>query len=393
MSMHMTFASHHSAAGRKATFMLGIAFYVLGMGASASAQNVRITTFDAPGAGTASGQGTFVSGINAPGVIDGYYTDANNVSHGFLRSRNGKLTTFDAPGAANLAGFGTVVLGMNDESATVGVYWDANEAAHGFLRSPDGKFTTFVSPKECTTGVPTGCHGTGAWSINDFGTIVGPYEDTSGNFVAHTFIRSPDGKFKVFAVPGSSMLAGQGTLPVAGSGLNIWGSVTGLYYDANNVFHGFLRSPFGTYIDFEAPGADTTDAFYGTFPATLNDFDVIAGDDLDANGVYHGFVRGPEGKFTTFDAPGADTGTDDFNGTFPEDISLLGVIAGYYTDANYINHGFLRYPNGGFTTVDAPGAGTGNYQGTIAIGNNLEGTTTGYVLDDASVAHGFVTKH
>ena len=38
----------------------------------------------------------------------------------------------------------------------------------------------------------------------------------------------------------------------------------------------------------------------------LNDLGAITGYYLDANNVYHGFVRSPEGKFTTFDAPGAD---------------------------------------------------------------------------------------
>src|SRR5712671_1761069 len=44
-------------------------------------------TFDAPGAGTGSGQGTFPNGINEPGTITGYYIDNNDVSHGFLRTR------------------------------------------------------------------------------------------------------------------------------------------------------------------------------------------------------------------------------------------------------------------------------------------------------------------
>ena len=51
----------------------------------------KIVTFTAPGSGSAKGQGTFVSGINDAGIIGGYTVDANNVSHGFLRSPEGKL--------------------------------------------------------------------------------------------------------------------------------------------------------------------------------------------------------------------------------------------------------------------------------------------------------------
>jgi len=47
-----------------------------------------ITTFDAPGTGTGSGQGTFPDGINDAGAITGYYIDNNDVLHGFLRTRN-----------------------------------------------------------------------------------------------------------------------------------------------------------------------------------------------------------------------------------------------------------------------------------------------------------------
>ena len=111
------------------------------------------------------------------------------------------------------------------------------------------------------------------------------------------------------------MEAGQGTLPASLSGLNDFGAITGLYYDANNVFHGFLRKPDGTFIKFEAPGADTTDEFFGTFPNSLNDVGSIAGNYLDPGGVYHGFLRHPDGRFTEFDAPGSDTTQFDFNGT------------------------------------------------------------------------------
>jgi hypothetical protein len=43
-----------------------------------------LTTFDAPGAGTGPGQGTFPSDINPPGAIVGSFLDASNAFHGFL---------------------------------------------------------------------------------------------------------------------------------------------------------------------------------------------------------------------------------------------------------------------------------------------------------------------
>ena len=53
------------------------------------------TTFDAPGAGTGSYQGTYPFAINPEGAITGLYVDASNMYHGFLRDRDGTFTTFD----------------------------------------------------------------------------------------------------------------------------------------------------------------------------------------------------------------------------------------------------------------------------------------------------------
>ena len=61
----------------------------------------KFVTFDVPGAGTGSGQGTFAGTINPAGVVAGAYSDASGVNHGFLRSPDGVITTFDAPGAGH----------------------------------------------------------------------------------------------------------------------------------------------------------------------------------------------------------------------------------------------------------------------------------------------------
>src|ERR1035438_3440214 len=55
-------------------------------------------------------------------------------------------------------------------------------------------------------------------------------------------------------------------------------------------------------------------------------------------------------KFITFDAPGAA------NGTVANFISPVGAIVGWYSDANNAIHGFVRNPDGVFTTIDVPGA-------------------------------------
>ena len=63
-------------------------------------------------------------------------------------------------------------------------------------------------------------------------------------------------------------------------------------------------------ISFDAPGAGATagsfegTACYSDCSVLINNFGAITGTYEDANNVFHGFVRSPEGKFTSFEAPG-----------------------------------------------------------------------------------------
>ena len=222
-------------------------------------------------------------------------------------------------------------------------YTDSNYSFRAFLRSPDGKFTTWIGPDACTGNGSEGCFGSGASNINAFGTIAGGFEDNSGNFVHHSFVRNPEGKLKTFDVPGAGTGSYQGTgCPGCNLGLNQLGAIAGIYSDANSVNHGFLRSPDGKFTTFDAPGAGT-DSYQGTgcfsdCPVSLNDWGAITGIYIDANYVYHGYLRSPEGKIVTVDPVGSTF-------TFPAGINDLGSITGYYVDANGVYHGFLTIPD------------------------------------------------
>src|SRR5215469_15265698 len=86
---------------------LTLATLGLGLSVNANERNMCFTTFDAPGAGTGFGQGTFAYNINPAGEIAGDYNDNSNVYHGFVRAPDGAITTFDAPGAGTGSGQGT----------------------------------------------------------------------------------------------------------------------------------------------------------------------------------------------------------------------------------------------------------------------------------------------
>ena len=93
-----------------------------------------LTTFDAPGGATRTDplQCGYPCGpeittpaspsprVNLAGVIAGDYQDASSVFHGFLRGSDGTLSTFDAPGAGTGSGQGIFALSVNPQEAITG---------------------------------------------------------------------------------------------------------------------------------------------------------------------------------------------------------------------------------------------------------------------------------
>ena len=98
---------------------------------------VKAVAVDVPGAGTGAFQGTLgyapSGAISAAGTILGNYIDASNVVHGFVRDKHGAITSFDAPGAGTGPGQGTFPVSFNPAGAIVGSSVDASGVSHGFL--------------------------------------------------------------------------------------------------------------------------------------------------------------------------------------------------------------------------------------------------------------------
>lgn len=296
------------------------------------------TTLDAPGADMKPNDfnGTFAQSINARGEIAGFYYDASNLNHGFVRSVDGTFTIFDVPGAAN----GSSPIYLNETGAIVGYALDGNLLFHAFLRLPDGTFSVFVGPDSCTSGIPGGCYGSEATFVSPPGVSVGNFMDN--NLAGHGLIRYASGTLSTFDAPGAGNGAYQGTgCPGCNFGVNNMGTIVGTFTDANNIFHGFVRSPAGKFTTFDATGSGTS-SYQGTgcfsdCPMGLNDPGVITGSYYDSNYTQHGFIRTRDGNFETVDPQGSV-------GTQPESINNVGTIVGYYFDANNVYHGFLRIP-------------------------------------------------
>jgi hypothetical protein len=95
------------------------------------------TTYDAPGAGTGPLQGTYPFGINTAGAISGWYVDASDVNHGFVRDRHGAIVEFEVPGAGTGPFQGPNVYSSSPNGAVAGFYFDSDYVVHGFVRESD----------------------------------------------------------------------------------------------------------------------------------------------------------------------------------------------------------------------------------------------------------------
>jgi len=149
-------------------------------------------------------------------------------------------------------------------------------------------------------------------------------------------------------------------------------------------------------IEFDPPGTATESSpicapYCGTFAYANNAEGVIVGSYTDTNVVPHGFLRSPNGEFTSFDAPGAGLGANLDEGTVAYSINDQGLITGQFEDSNFLYHGFVRYPDGHFVTFEAPGVGSTGV-GTFGFSINLEGVVEGMYLDGNLTYHGFVRE-
>jgi hypothetical protein len=203
---------------------------------------------------------------------------------------------------------------------------------------------------------------------------------------------TPEGRLVEFNAPGAATVSTPACAPFCGTVAydnNDSGEIVGFYTDANIVPHGFLRLPNGQITSFDAPGAGLGYGLdQGTVAIAINDLGEIAGQFQDPSYVYHGFVRYPNGSFTTFDEP--DAGTEANQGTFAFDINLLGTTAGIYIDASNVYHGFVRSPSNKFTSVDPTGSVYTYVCEETCL--NPDGTVAGFYTDSSGVTHGFVRQ-
>lgn len=253
------------------------------------------TPFDVTGAPTAiRHRGTVPLSSNAGGDITGFFVDAGAVRHGFVRiAASGTISTFDAPGAGTASTEGTVPIHIGTAGDITGFYKDAGGLFHGFIRNGStGVITAAIDAPGASSG-PSGkvsFMGTLPTGIDATGDIAGVYSGTDG--IYHGFLRAANGTFSPPIDAPNAAKGGlfPGTFPFS---MNDSGVIAGFYEDSAGLNHGFVRAADGTITaPLNAPGAST--GSIGVFPGgtvnvSINSSGVVAGGYFDTSGVGHGF--------------------------------------------------------------------------------------------------------
>jgi hypothetical protein len=326
--------------------------------AGAAAAGGGFVTVDPPGSTSSS-----PSAITPDGTIAGYYSDADGVQHGFLRSPSGSFTTFDPPGSAL-----TYVTSITPSGDIVGVYCETANCArgqiHGFVRAKQGSFTTFDAPGSGSVLGPI--YSSLPPSINPAGAIAGTYRDASGN--EHGFLRANSGALTTIDVPGAS------TEVLA---INPSGVIVGDFCDQTTCFTGFIRFRNGSITTIDTPGSLACGG--ASIPTGgINPAGAVAGATSDPTcSVGLGFLRTPDGTITTF-SPAA--GQNVFF-VQPTAINPAGSITGYF---GIPNGAFLRTPDGAITMINVSASLT--FPSAI----NPAGAIVGIYYDANGVQHGFL---
>lgn len=330
---------------------------------------LTFTVFDAPGAGVAANNGTWVWAVNASGASTGYADPDFGNEFGWLRDPDGTMHLISYP-----ASYSTTPKDINDSGIVMGEYSSSDRHIHGFIRAVDGTLTNFDVPGVWAAAFM----GTRPAAINSNGDIVGVYADTVSTIAC--FIRFADGSFITFALPASGTGLGR-----PGPCINDIGVTAGCVYDGS-LYHGWVRAVSGTVTVFDSTTAGTSFGQGTRVNANgLASDGTIVGDFVNSANANKGYKRAPDGTITEFDVYTNTTVNSEIAnsaaslaGTMMDNSDVLhgfiatGVttnIGGSYQIAGSIYRGWLRASDGSLTAFDCPGAGTteGHGQGTIVI--------------------------
>jgi probable HAF family extracellular repeat protein len=240
---------------------------------------------------------------------------------------------FDYPGAV-----GTYLRAVNNYGVILGMYEDSNNNGHGFTYS-NGTFTDIDFP---------GAAGTYPSEINDAGQIVGSY-----SFLTPTGETGLLG-FTLRKGQYATIAQGKATLGAEANGIDDGGLIAGWYYDSQYVEHGYVKNPAtGKFITTGAATSMNNNAYIFS-SNTLFDLGVSY-----LAGTYLGPVTNDCGGLNNslllmcsnfaYDIPTMNSEMLQYTGPTSIQTYLIGVndfaeIVGYWVDDNNNVHGLIGTP-------------------------------------------------
>ncbi|RKU15255.1 hypothetical protein C6500_21050 [Candidatus Poribacteria bacterium] len=273
----------------------------------------------------------FVHGINDARVVVARAKPVDGLPRTYVGPFSEGLQELKFPGSVSTEGYN-----INQDGSVVGHYDTADGRRHGFIARP---ITDTTAPVEEAPVVPPVFASYTFETIDVLGvdflavTASSDFEDYAGN------TRSPDGEKTI----GFTLIDGvfatydfPGSINTYFYGLDNTGKAVGHYKDIDGGYHGVILED-GELQQYDFPGAAETH-IYGISDET----GALSGNIVDAAGVTHAF----SGELIiTF--PGAVNTYGDF-------VNAAGSVVGSYIDADGRPHGFIRNPDGSFTTIDLP---------------------------------------
>jgi hypothetical protein len=257
-----------------------------------------------------------------------------------LRAQTPASCTFTQFNAPNGDIYGFYPNGINHYGVVVGGVFPTQSSEKAFIRYPDGKLSLFAVPGA-------------AWTVlnrrNLYGVSVGAYGSASAS------VPPGSGSNGLMLTSGSRATLNYPKSPSTTlNGINKWNAIVGTALDANTKMQFGFKYKNGTFTRIQFPGAVQTTA------TAINNYGVIVGSYQmgSASNPWAGYIL-QNGTFKTLKSP---------PGYVPGDINNSGVI---------VEGNLIRYPDGTVKLVYVPGTAGTSISSINDLGIITGGTTTG----------------
>jgi probable HAF family extracellular repeat protein len=300
---------------------------------AARAQSYAITNL-----GTFNGD-SFVSGVNAGGLVAGYANTVQNAQPRACLYQDGGINNL-----GTLGGAASQSHGINASGVVVGESLTAAGLTHAFSYAGDGPMQD-IGTLGGNFAIATG--------INDSGTITGYAGDANNN--SHSFIRSGGVMTDLGTLGGSESYA---------TGINASGQVVGYAQDATYADHAYLYTPNVGMKDIGTLGGSYA------FANAINNSGEVVGDSFVAIG------GNTQRAFSYLNRVMTDLGTLGGDNSNAHAINNQGAIVGTSNLADGSNAPFL-YRNGAMVNINTFLPANSGWVLTDAYGINDSGLIVG----------------